>query len=432
MSRKSSGVSCCRQHKHQQCIHEAPEIMIGRVSLVFFPNPYEWTDEMATTAGCDVIRQLGGYPSDSERRALYKHWFGIYASQQWSDAFDGLMLQCMAFTPSPTAPTQPLFRDCFTRVATETWDPVLDACFVRQLVARLRYDDGERPETSSRHRLVVYLGDLLYGEGCESEEALNEAGMIIGFCCFVFCVAGSQNSLFARTLFKDLSRTALNTLFPTSFDGPMPHPDNGFLASLRKKILSPRGIAIGFAVVLPVAQYVFLKNAGSAAPAKDLAFLNRAFMDHTKYCSLGTIDLLQRFAAKTRCSMQKLNDLLGSDECKQTRERVKDYLRKSSVSSSGPYSMPWCRLIGSQFSQELDVMYNIPYVLRILCFLHFERLTSLTRLRAMTYHCEVNQQDFDQARQWARNFRLLLDKGLFRTERPPIASEQQSGMSDAE
>lgn len=416
MSRRSSASSSRRQRKPTQSVHDASEAPLQRVSLVFFPDPYVWTDDMATSAGCDVLRQIGGYPSDSSRRALYKLWFGIYASQQWDDSFDALMLQCIAFTPSPTSPTQPLFGECFARVAGETWDPVLDARLVSQLLVRRRHSDEQLPEPSSRHRLVVYLGDLLYGEGCEAVEALNEAGMILGFCSLVLCVAGSQNALFARSLFKDLSRTALTTLFPTSFDGPMPHPETTFLTSLRKKIMSPRGIAVGFAVVLPVAQYVFLKNAGAAAPIKDLAFLNRAFMDHTKYCSLGTIDLLQRFAVKTGCSMEKLNDLLSSDDCKLTRERVKDYLRKSAVSGSRHHSMPWCRLIGSQFFQELDVMYNVPYILRILCFLHFERLTSLTRLRAMTYYCEVTQQDFDMARQWARNFRLLLNKGLFRPE----------------
>lgn len=84
----------------------------------FVENIRNWSDDVA--AACDVLKYSGGYPTDETRRVLYLEWLAIYATERWNDSFDELTLQGVAFTPSPTFPTRPLFGEVFKLAAGDS------------------------------------------------------------------------------------------------------------------------------------------------------------------------------------------------------------------------------------------------------------------------------------------------------------------------
>lgn len=380
--------------------------------MFFVERVHSWSDSTVLTAACDVLKQSGGYPTEANRRALYKEWLAIYASQEWEDSFDELVFLCIAFTPSPTSPTEPLFGDCFKMAADGSWDPVLDTAPLSQVFNRRRLDDEELPKSSSYHQLPVYLFDLLSREG---SEALNEAGMLIGFCSLLLCAACVEDAEGAGELFATWTMPGPSSIFRTSFVGRVPCPKPPFLLGLRRKTLSPRRVLIPYAVVLPVAQFVLLKKAGADAPMRDLAFLGSAFLRHTKFIGLETVDMLRRFANMSGRRMRSLNALMGGKECEETRGRVENYLRRSVGPVDVYHSMPWCRVICCHLFPKLEVKFNVAYNLRILSFLEDDRQSSIEYLHSIPAFAEITLADVARARLWANNFRVLLSKGLFRS-----------------
>lgn len=236
------------------------------------------------------------------RRALYLEWLPIYCSERWNDSFDELMLQCTAFTPSPTSPTQPLFGEVFKLAAADYWDPVLDAVRVTEVFNRRRLDEDELPAPSQCRPLCSFLAGLL---STEDSEALNKAGLLIGFCSLLMCAVGTQNAVGAEAVFNKRSLAAPSSIFRTAFVGRVPKPNKTFLEGIERKTSSLRRRLIPYAVALPVAQYVLLRKPGVDAPPKDLAFLNNAFLTHTKFSGLETMDLLFQFSSQTGFCVKK-------------------------------------------------------------------------------------------------------------------------------
>lgn len=376
---------------------------------------HDWSDGTVLAAACDVLKSSGGYPADNDRRALYKQWLHIYASEEWNDSFDELTLMCLAFTPSPTSPTEPLFGDCFKLAADGSWDPVLNTVHVGEVFTRRRLDENDVHESPLFYHFTGFLAKLLLNE---ESDALNEAGMLIGFCCLLICAASVQNLEGAQAVFTKWSMPAPSSIFRTSLSGRIPCPRTEFLVGLLEKTASRRCVLLPYAVVLPVAQYVLLKKAGGDAPEGDLAFLEAAFLGQTRYAGLETLDVLRQLADDTGLGMGSLNTLLGGNECKLTRQRVEKYLR----TSTGPgevvqHSMPWCRMICPLLFWDLEVRHNIAYTLRILCFLLPEPSSSLENLRELTDFEGITQDEVARAHQWANNFAVLLSRGLFRPEK---------------
>ncbi|XP_077529277.1 uncharacterized protein LOC144141607 [Haemaphysalis longicornis] len=384
----------------------------------FVESVRDWSDDAVVAAACDVLKYSGGYPTDANRRALYLEWLAVYASDEWNDSFDELMLLCIAFTPSPTSPTKPLFAECFKLAATaDSWDPVLDTVRVTQVFNRRRRDADELleelPEPCLSDRLSAFLAVLL---SAEDSEALNEAGLLIGFCSLLLCAACTQNAAGAEAVFNKRSVAAPSSLFRTSFVGRVPRPSKEFLEGIRRKTASYRRLLIPYAVALPVALHVLLKKAEADAPKRDLAFLNSTFLTHTKFSGLEALDILFQFSTQTGLCVRRLNTLMSGDECAVTRGRVENYFRKSHEPGGVvQYSMPWCRLICFELFEELEVKHNIPYTLRIMSFLEQDRHSSLESIRrTVPDFAEITQADLARARQWASNFRVLLGRGLFR------------------
>ncbi|XP_077529275.1 uncharacterized protein LOC144141605 [Haemaphysalis longicornis] len=381
------------------------------VPTCFLRSMHDWSDDAALAAACDVLQQSGGYPTEASRRALYKQWLATYASEEWDGSFDELMLLCIAYTPSPTSPTEPLFKDCFNMAVNGSWEPVLRTVPVRKVFSRHRLYEDELPASWPSNPFCDFLYDLLTDEG---KEALNEAGLLISFCSLLMCAACVED---AHAVFVEESIAAPRSIFPTGFVGRVPCPSPVFLRGLKKKTTSRQRLLLPYAVALPVAQYVLLKKAGEDAPQRDLAFMDSAFLAHTRFIGLKTVDVLRRFAGRTGRSMRILNTLVGGKECEETRTRVENYLRKS----AGPgdvvhISLPWCRVVCCDLFQKLEIKHNVAYNLRILCFLKHELQIFLEYLHTIPAFAEVTQADLCRARLWANNFRVLLSKGMFCTE----------------
>ncbi|XP_077529276.1 uncharacterized protein LOC144141606 [Haemaphysalis longicornis] len=373
----------------------------------------DWSDHTVVAAACDVLKQSGGYPTDADRRALYKEWLTIYASERWHDSFDELMLLCIAFTPSPTSPTEPLFKDCFKAAADGSWDPVLDTVRVSQVFARRRQDLSELHASSVFYHFTAFLSDLL---SSERSHDLNEAGMLIGFCSLLLCAASLHGPVGAVNVFSKWSMPAPSSIFRTSYIGRIMYPRPAFLTGLLRNAASDRRVLVPYAVVLPVAQFLLLKKQRADTLQRDLAFLDSSFLSHTRYGGLEIPNLLNQFSDATGLSMGSLNALMGGNDCNVTKGRVENYLRSARPGDVVQHSMPWCRVICPELFWELTLEHNIGYVLSIMCFLLLERPKTLERLRTMPAFAEITQAEFTRARLWAQNFEALLGKGLFRPE----------------
>ncbi|KAH6932024.1 hypothetical protein HPB50_002518 [Hyalomma asiaticum] len=155
-----------------------------------------WSDILAMKGTREVLRGVR-YPNDATRRSLYASWLKVFASNVWDKSFDHLMLECVAATPSPTAPWKPLFFSIYiVRDVMDLPTPVLN-------VARM-------PKLPSSPGFVDYLADLIR-KSSSSRAALTEAGLIIGFYSVALSVVVAKPVREVPDFFRTRMKRAMTT-----------------------------------------------------------------------------------------------------------------------------------------------------------------------------------------------------------------------------
>ncbi|KAK8782166.1 hypothetical protein V5799_016494 [Amblyomma americanum] len=225
----------------------------------------DWSDLMAVRAAREVLMGIK-YPNDETRRSLYASWLRVLASNQWHNSFDGLMLECLAATPSPTTPEQPLFANIYSvrhpadGPIPDILAPVLNLGQLPDLFTHEREPVEPLPTSAG---FVDYLADLIC-KGGTSRAALDEAGLIIGFCSLALAVATSKPPEEVRAFFRHQLKRELVAAVPTSFNGDMFIPEERFLCNLSFKSLTDSGVVKPFFVLLVLGQYAYHLNAEAA------------------------------------------------------------------------------------------------------------------------------------------------------------------------
>lgn len=222
---------------------------------------YDWSDVIAVTAARQVLGNAK-YPDDKSRRSLYAAWLKEYASTTCSESFDKLMLDCIAATPSVSNPGTPLFADIFNvdgpKYAAPPGEPVLNPDALPRLFVHRLEDIEPLPSSPA---IVGHLAGLIRNS---SRQALDEAGMIIGFTSLALCLVVAKPLTDVQEFFRTRMKTALTASVPTSFDGHISGPCSVFLKLLHYH--SDVGVVKPYIVPLILGQYVYHINAKEARP----------------------------------------------------------------------------------------------------------------------------------------------------------------------
>ncbi|KAK8789031.1 hypothetical protein V5799_021193 [Amblyomma americanum] len=322
---------------------------------------------MAVRAGREVLMGLK-YPDAETRRALYASWLRVLASNQWHDSFDGLMLECLAATPSPTTPEQPLFSNMYSvrhpsdGPIPDILAPVLNLGQLPDLFTHEREPVEPLPTSAG---FVDYLADLIC-KGGTSREALDEAGLIIGFCSLALAVAASKPPEEVRAFFRHRLKTALVAAVPTSFNVDMFIPEERFLRKLAFKSLTDSGVIKPYIVLLVLGQYAYHLNA-EAAPSADIKFLEEGFLNETKYGRLEVVQLQYAVQEQSGLDAKELNRLIRSHGA------LRSVIESSSVfaafleNAEDPMqkTRPWCLVANPRVCLDLDLSYHMDYAIRL-------------------------------------------------------------------
>nr|XP_037273243.1 uncharacterized protein LOC119165162 [Rhipicephalus microplus] len=237
-------------------------------------NRHSWSDVMAMKGGREVLAGVK-YPDADIRRSLYASWLRIFASGVWDDSFGHLMLECVACTPSLTTPGTPLFADLYklhdiVLDRTPPFEPVLNLNEIPTLFEGRPTDFEPLPESPG---LVDFLADLIRTSPCH-REALDEAGMIIGFYSLALAVVAAKPVINVEDFFCKRMKSALSSVVPTSFDGDAHCPNGRFLTQLALKY--HRSVVKQHVGLLVLGQYAYhLKN--DAGFSADQRFLEEGF-----------------------------------------------------------------------------------------------------------------------------------------------------------
>lgn len=370
----------------------------------------DWSDVMAFKAGREVLMGVQ-YPDDATRRSLYATWLRVFALGIWQEDFDSLMLGCVAATPSPSNPGTPLFADMF-RVD----DPV-DRCPPKGFVLNVSRlptmftcktkSVEPLPESSAFFRFVA---DLIR-KGSTSREALDEAGMIIGFCSLAMAVVVAKSPRKVQDFFAAQMKRALSAAVPTTFDGDIPCPKGRFLAALTRKALSTDGVVKPYIVLLAVGQYICHVKAKEAAPSADVKFLVEAFLTPAKFGHLEVVELFSDVQDQVGLVPSKLSHILAEGApaaVSLSSQRVSVFLEQAGQPMQ--QSLPWCRAASCCFFPELGLSENMDFALRLMAFLAPDPDDQRWKRREFATACESSVRE---ARLWARDFKRALRKGKY-------------------
>ncbi|KAH6923740.1 hypothetical protein HPB50_005807 [Hyalomma asiaticum] len=375
-------------------------------------NRDDWSDILAMKGAREVLSGIR-YPNDATRRSLYASWLKVFASNVWDKTFDHLMLECVAATPSPTAPWKPLFfsiyrvRDVMDLPLPDMPTPVLNVARIPKLFAR-KLDDFE-PLPSSPG-FVDYLADLIR-KSSSSRAALTEAGLIIGFYSLALSVVVAKPVREVQDFFRTRMKRAMTTAVPTSFDGDAFCCSGRFLTELARKTFSDEGLVKPYLVLLVLAQYSYHVHANEAPPGADVNFLEEGFLTEAKFGQLKIIRLLYDVQEKTALSAKVLNRILGdcgSQEVATSSQRVLEFLQDADEPMQK--TRPWCRAASVCFFVHLDVGDHLDYVMRLTAFLAPDPNDLLWQCPEFA---DVPVQRMRDARVWARNFKRALRKGKY-------------------
>ncbi|XP_075557249.1 uncharacterized protein LOC142589626 [Dermacentor variabilis] len=232
-------------------------------------------------------------------------------------------------------------------------------------------------------KFLIYLSKLLETSK-ENREALDEAGMIIGFCSMLLSLVSFKTRTQVESYFRDRVGGILSTVVPSaSFRGVVPVPNRRFLEVLHEQLT--RGSQLQTQIsVLAVCQYLYFKEAGDGKfPELDMRFLREGYLNHTIGTGLGTLSLLRALQQKTKLNPAAILRFLNSDVTRESCERVEEFL-KHQTSLSGKkntgrtfgkppaqqqHTWPWCRVVDPKQFSNLMTRANAFYAVRVVCCL---------------------------------------------------------------
>ncbi|KAL1430850.1 hypothetical protein MTO96_014710 [Rhipicephalus appendiculatus] len=137
---------------------------------------------------------------------------------------------------------------------TPPFGPVLNLSEIPTLFEGKPSDVEPLPESPG---LVDFLADLLRTSRSR-REALDEAGMIIGFYSLALAVVVAKPVRHVEDFFWKQMKRALASAVPTSFDGDAHCPNGRFLTPLALK--GHRGVVKPYIVLLVLGQYAYHVN----------------------------------------------------------------------------------------------------------------------------------------------------------------------------
>lgn len=224
-------------------------------------------------------------------------------------------------------------------------------------------------------KFLIYLSKLLETSR-DNREALDEAGMIIGFCSLLLALVSFKTRTQVESYFRDRVAGVLASVVPSaSFRGVIPVPNRRFLESLHEQLT--RGSQLQTQIsVLVVCQYVHFREAGDRKFAQlDMKFLKEGYLNHTIGTGLGTLSLLRALQEKTKLNPAALLRFLNSDVTRESCERVEEFLKyQTSLAGkktgrtgklSAQHSWPWCRVVDPRQYSTLMTRANAFYAVRV-------------------------------------------------------------------
>ncbi|XP_049274657.1 uncharacterized protein LOC125759662 [Rhipicephalus sanguineus] len=379
----------------------------------FLRNVYnrdDWSDVMAMKGAREVLRGVR-YPDDDTRRSLYASWLRIFASGVWHDSFDHLMLECVASTPSPTTPGTPLFADIFklhdiVLDRTPPFGPVLNISEIPTLFECKPSDVEPLPESPG---LVDFLADLIRTSRSR-REALDEAGMIIGFYSLALAVVVAKPVRHVEDFFWRRMKRALTSAVPTSFDGDAHCPNGRFLTPLARK--GHNGVVKPYIVLLVLGQYAYHVN-NDACPSADRRFLEEGFLAQAKFGHLEVVELLYDVQEMTGLSAGSLNRILckglgGDAPVSKSGVRVTAYLNEAEEPTQR--TRPWSRTSNYYYFADLDLAENVEYAMRLTAILAPDPNDQRWQREEFGNSSGPSMKD---ARLWAKGFNRALRRGKF-------------------
>lgn len=235
-------------------------------------------------------------------------------------------------------------------------------------------------------KFLIYLSKLLETSK-ENREALDEAGMIIGFCSLLLSLVSFKTRTQVESYFRDRVGGVLSTVVPSaSFRGVVPVPNRRFLEVLHEQLT--RGSQLQTQIsVLAVCQYLYFKEAGDGKfPELDMRFLREAYLNHTIGTGLGTLSLLRALQEKTKLNPAAILRFLNSDVTRESCERVEEFLKhqkslaakksagktfgKLTAQQQQQHTWPWCRVVDQRQFSNLMTRANAFYAMRVVCCLN--------------------------------------------------------------
>ncbi|KAL1438526.1 hypothetical protein MTO96_048131 [Rhipicephalus appendiculatus] len=236
-------------------------------------------------------------------------------------------------------------------------------------------------------KFLIYLSKLLETSK-DNREALDEAGMIIGFCSLLLSLVSFKTRTQVESYFRDRVGGVLSTVVPSaSFRGVVPVPNRRFLEVLHEQLT--RGSQLQTQIsVLAVCQYLYFKEAGDGKfPELDMRFLREGYLNHTIGTGLGTVSLLRALQEKTKLNPAAILRFLNSDVTRESCERVEEFLKhqkslaakKNAGKTFGKltaqqqhqqHTWPWCRVVDQRQFSNLMTRANAFYAVRVVCCLN--------------------------------------------------------------
>lgn len=260
-----------------------------------------------------------------------------------------------------------------------------------------------------------FVADLLR-RSKDSREALNEAGLIIGFCCLALATVVAKPADLLE-FFRTRMKSALSEAVPTSFDGDVHCPGERFIAELTRKAHSADSQVKPYLVLLVLGQYCFLDDAKDAAPSADVKFLEKGFLEQAKFGQLAVIELLYKAQEETGIRAPVLNqklqaaDIVSRPKVSLSSQRVEFYLKGADEAMQR--TRPWSRAANRHFFMNLNLDMNLPYAMMLTALLTSDPTHQLWQ---RVEFIRVPEECKDMLRRWAVNFRVQLCQGVVAEE----------------
>ncbi|XP_077494932.1 uncharacterized protein LOC144105700 isoform X2 [Amblyomma americanum] len=374
-----------------------------------------WSDIAAMKGAREVLKRVK-YPDVATRRSLYASWLRVFASNEWDDSFDRLMLDCVAATPSPTNPEKPLFADIYKardRTIDRPHASAPTAVFVRHRIPRLfaRKPEPIEPLPTSPG-IVNYLADLIR-KSRTSREALDEAGLVIGFCSLALAVVAAKPVEDVQAFFRVRMKRVLTAAVPTSYDGDDVFcPNRRFLFQLGHRTNHSAEVIEPFLVMLVLGQYAYHAKSGDAAPGADVRFLEEGFLKQAKFGRLEVVELLYDAQEKMGLGAATINRILGESSCMEHVEKSSHHVEEFLEGAAQPMqkTRPWCRIANPGFFYTLHLEDNLDYAMRLTAVLAPDPNDLLWQRPEFG---GVSAARRSAARFWARYFRRALRRGKY-------------------